>query len=360
MYGTALKGNPYLFKAVITGIYRVSKESIFSGLNNLYVCSILENYGIQHFGFTESEMEEIFTEYQFTDEQKNDVTSWYNGYLWGDNTVIYNPWSIVNYIAKGFSLRPHWVNTSTNDLIKEMVANSTVEEKQDFEILLQGGCVQKPIIDDIVFDELLEKEDAMWSFFYFSGYLKLTRTTKINDQLYGDFQIVNRELRLIFRDSVLYWFDKSRTLTKFDKVLSLLIKNNLDEFSDYFGDFIEKVTSYYDFADKEPERIYHALVLGMMVNLQSVYKITSNRESGHGRYDIMLQPLQENIPAYVFEFKKHNPKKEADIDTTLNNALKQIKEKEYKAELQQLGHKNIILMAFAFKGKQVKLVWEKV
>jgi len=361
LYGTALKGNNYLFKAVLTGIYRISKESIFSGLNNLKVCSILDNLGITQFGFTEAEMESIFTEYQFTDAQKNECTSWYNGYIWGKNqTVIYNPWSIVNYLSGDFNLKAHWVNTSANDLIKEMINNCSIESKKDFEVLLQGGSVSKPIIEDVVFDHLIDNEDVLWSFFFFSGYLKIIKQYQIDDKPYGDFQIVNRELKSIFKDSVDYWFNKSQTKGKFDVVLDNLVKNNLEDFAEYFSEFITKVTSYYDFADKEPERVYHALVLGMMVNLQSKYRITSNRESGFGRYDIMLHPLQENLPAYIFEFKKHHQIKEQNIDETLQNAMSQIKTRNYAATLQQEGFQNIELIAIAFKGKEVKLCWEKV
>jgi hypothetical protein len=361
LYGTALKGNNYLFKAVLTGIYRISKESIFSGLNNLKVCSILDNLGITQFGFTEAEMESIFTEYQFTDAQKNECTSWYNGYIWGKNqTVIYNPWSIVNYLSEDFNLKAHWVNTSANDLIKEMINNCSIESKKDFEVLLQGGSVSKPIIEDVVFDHLIDNEDVLWSFFFFSGYLKIIKQYQIDDKPYGDFQIVNRELKSIFKDSVDYWFNKSQTKGKFDVVLDNLVKNNLEDFAEYFTEFITKVTSYYDFADKEPERVYHALVLGMMVNLQSKYRITSNRESGFGRYDIMLHPLQENLPAYIFEFKKHHQIKEQNIDETLQNAMSQIKTRNYAATLQQEGFQNIELIAIAFKGKEVKLCWEKV
>ncbi len=361
LYGTALKGNNYLFKAVLTGIYRISKESIFSGLNNLKVCSILDNLGITQFGFTEAEMESIFTEYQFTDAQKNECTSWYNGYIWGKNqTVIYNPWSIVNYLSGDFNLKAHWVNTSANDLIKEMINNCSIESKKDFEVLLQGGSVSKPIIEDVVFDHLIDNEDVLWSFFFFSGYLKIIKQYQIDDKPYGDFQIVNRELKSIFKDSVDYWFNKSQTKGKFDVVLDNLVKNNLEDFAEYFAEFITKVTSYYDFADKEPERVYHALVLGMMVNLQSKYRITSNRESGFGRYDIMLHPLQENLPAYIFEFKKHHQIKEQNIDETLQNAMSQIKTRNYAATLQQEGFQNIELIAIAFKGKEVKLCWEKV
>lgn len=182
----------------------------------------------------------------------------------------------------------------------------------------------------------------------------------IDDKPFGDYQIVNRELKSIFKDSVNYWFEKSRTDSNFNVILENLVKNNLLDFSKYFAEFIKKVTSYYDFADKEPERVYHALVLGMMVNLQSKYKITSNRESGYGRYDIMLHPLQENLPAYIFEFKKYDSDDEDTIQATLESAMRQIKERNYAVTLQQEGYTNIHFIAIAFKGKEVKMCWEKV
>jgi len=361
LYGAALKGNPFLFKAVLTGIYKISKESIFSGLNNLTVCSILDNVGISHFGFTEIEMEEIYSDYKFSEAQKNDVKSWYNGYIWGKNeTVIYNPWSIVNYVFYDYNLKTHWVNTSANILIKELISNCSIEDKKDFEILLQGGKIQKPIISDVVFDDLYKSKNAIWSFFFFSGYLKILHQYLIDDELYGDFQIVNRELKSIFKDSVNYWFELSKTDTDLDLILDNLVKNNLEDFYFQFSDFIEKVTSYYDFADKEPEKVYHALVLGMMVNLQSKYKITSNRESGYGRYDIMLHPILPQLPAYVFEFKKFDKRIDSSFEEALNNAMTQLKNKNYSSTLKQDGFGNIHLVAIAFKGKEIKMCWEKV
>jgi len=303
LYSSCLKDNNFMERAVLTGIYRVAKESIFSGLNNLKVSTLLDD--------------------EFAE------------------------------------LKPYWVNTSSNDIIKKMIVEGDANIKQEIEVLLTGGTLRKSISEDVVFGNIQETPDALWNFFLFSGYLKV-KNKVFNDEFQeGDFLIPNIEIKTIFKDSILYWFSKSQTYDRFNVVLENLKKGRLEDFEDYFEDFISRVCSYYDFADQEPERVYHALVLGMMVQLQSDYRITSNRESGFGRYDIVLHPLKKELPAYIFEFKKFNAKREASIDDSLNAAMLQMKTKNYAATLQQEGHTNIHLIAIAFKGKEVKMRYEQ-
>jgi len=360
LYSSALKDNPYIEKAIITGIYRVAKESIFSGLNNLKVATILNDDFADSFGFTQEEVDKIIIDYE-READAETIKNWYNGYIFGKNTVIYNPWSVLNYVDdKDHMPKPYWLNTSNNDIIKELISNSKPEIKKDIEVLLQGGTLVKSISEDIVFGNITQSEDAIWNFFLFSGYLKVIELKQIDYKIYGVFAIPNIELQLIFRDSVLDWFVKADTAEQFSSILKYLKNKQFADFEDYFEEFIAQVCSYYDFADKEPERVYHALVLGMMVNLKSEYKITSNRESGNGRYDIMLHPLKNNLPAFIFEFKKYSEKREKDIDETLQNALNQIKTLNYASTLQQEGFTDIHYIAIAFKGKKVKLVVEKV
>ena len=359
LYSNCLKDNNFVERAVLTGIYRVAKESIFSGLNNLKVSTLIDDEFSDCFGFTPEEVHQLLVDTKALDRE-DDVTRWYNGYIFGKEQVIYNPWSILSFLENTQrELKPYWVNTSSNDIIKKLIIEGDADVKQEIEVLLGGGTLRKTISEDVVFGNIQESPDALWNFFLFSGYLKVINKIFDDENQVGDFKIPNIEIKTIFKDSVLYWFSKSQTYDKFNVVLENLKKGRLEDFEDYFGDFIQRVCSYYDFADNEPERVYHALVLGMMVQLQSDYRITSNRESGFGRYDIMLHPLKTTLPAYIFEFKKFNAKRETSMDDSLNAAMLQMKAKNYAATLQQEGHTNIHLIAIAFKGKEVKMQYEE-
>ena len=360
LYSNCLKDNNFVERAVLTGIYRVAKESIFSGLNNLKVSTLIDDEFSDCFGFTPEEVHQLLVDTKALDRE-DDVTRWYNGYIFGKEQVIYNPWSILSFLENiQRELKPYWVNTSSNDIIKKLIIEGDADVKQEIEVLLGGGTLRKSISEDVVFGNIQESPDALWNFFLFSGYLRIVNKELVKNKQVGDFQIPNIEIHTIFEDSILYWFSKSQSYNKFNIVLENLKKGRLEDFEDYFGDFIQRVCSYYDFADNEPERVYHSLVLGMMVQLQSDYRITSNRESGFGRYDIMLHPLKTTLPAYIFEFKKFNAKRETSMDDSLNAAMLQMKTKNYAATLQQEGHSNIHLIAIAFKGKEVKMQYEEV
>ena len=359
LYSNCLKDNDFLERAILTGIYRVAKESIFSGLNNLKVSTLIDDEFADCFGFTPEEVYQLLEEHYALDNEEA-ITRWYNGYIFGKEQVIYNPWSILSYLENTQrELKPYWVNTSSNDIIKKMIVEGDANIKQEIEVLLTGGTLRKSISEDVVFGNIQETPDALWNFFLFSGYLKV-KNKVFNDEVQeGDFLIPNIEIKTIFKDSILYWFSKSQTYNSFNVVLENLKKGRIKDFSKYFGDFIRQTCSYYDFADREPERIYHALVLGMMVQLQSDYRITSNRESGYGRYDVILHPLKVGLPAFVFEFKKFDEEDEESIQDTLIAAMKQMRENEYASNLQQEGHTNIHLIAIAFKGKEVKMKYEE-
>ena len=360
LYSNCLKDNNFLERAVLTGIYRVAKESIFSGLNNLKVSTLIDDEFADCFGFTPEEVHQLLIDTNALDRE-GDVQRWYNGYIFGKEQVIYNPWSILSFLENTQrELKPYWVNTSSNDIIKQLIMEGDADVKQEIEVLLGGGTLTKSISEDVVFGNIQETPDALWNFFLFSGYLKLVSKVFDEQRQEGVFQIPNIEIKTIFKDSVLYWFSKSQTYNKFNVVLDNLKKGRIKDFSKYFADFIRMTCSYYDFADKEPEKVYHALVLGMMVQLQKEYRITSNRESGYGRYDVMLHPLQPNLPAFVFEFKKFDAEDEESIQETLASAMQQMKTNNYSATLQQEGHTNIHLIAIAFKGKEVKMVYEAV
>jgi hypothetical protein len=359
LYSSCLKDNNFMERAVLTGIYRVAKESIFSGLNNLKVSTLIDDEFSDCFGFTPEEVHQLLEEHNALYNEEA-VTRWYNGYIFGKEQVIYNPWSILSYLENTQrELKPYWVNTSSNDIIKKMIVEGDANIKQEIEVLLTGGTLRKSISEDVVFGNIQETPDALWNFFLFSGYLKVQNKVFNDEVQEGDFLIPNIEIKTIFKDSILYWFSKSQTYNSFNVVLENLKRGNIEDFSLYFGDFIEKVCSYYDFSEKEPERVYHALVLGMMVQLQSEYRITSNRESGYGRYDVILHPLKANLPAFVFEFKRFVALKETTIEDVLDAAMLQMKTKNYAAILKQEGHQNIHLIAIAFKGKEVKMRYEE-
>jgi len=359
LYSNCLKDNNFVERAVLTGIYRVAKESIFSGLNNLKVSTLIDDEFADCFGFTPEEVHQLLIDTNALDREE-DVQRWYNGYIFGKEQVIYNPWSILSFLENTQrELKPYWVNTSSNDIIKQLIMEGDADVKQEIEVLLGGGTLKKAISEDVVFGNIQESPDALWNFFLFSGYLKLVSKVFDEQRQEGEFQIPNIEIKTIFKDSVLYWFSKSQTYNKFNVVLDNLKKGRIKDFSKYFADFIRMTCSYYDFADSEPEKVYHALVLGMMVQLQTEYRITSNRESGYGRYDVMLHPLQSNLPAFVFEFKKFDAEDEESIQETLSSAMQQMKTNNYAATLQQEGHTNIHLIAIAFKGKEVKMVYEE-
>jgi hypothetical protein len=359
LYSNCLKDNNFVERAVLTGIFRVAKESIFSGLNNLKVSTLIDDEFADCFGFTPAEVHQLLIDTNALDRE-TDVQRWYNGYIFGKEQVIYNPWSILSFLENTQrELKPYWVNTSSNDIIKQLIMEGDADVKQEIEVLLGGGTLKKAISEDVVFGNIQESPDALWNFFLFSGYLKLVSKVFDEQRQEGEFQIPNIEIKTIFKDSVLYWFSKSQTYNKFNVVLDNLKKGRIKDFSKYFADFIRMTCSYYDFADSEPEKVYHALVLGMMVQLQTEYRITSNRESGYGRYDVMLHPLQSNLPAFVFEFKKFDAEDEESIQETLSSAMQQMKTNNYAATLQQEGHSNIHLIAIAFKGKEVKMVYEE-
>jgi hypothetical protein len=358
LYSNCLKDNDYLERAVMTGIFRVAKESIFSGLNNLKVSTLLDSEFADKFGFTPDEVHQILTDFDALSHEE-EVKNWYNGYIFGRNQVIYNPWSILNFVdGTDRELKPFWVNTSSNDIIKDLIVNGSANVKREIEVLLNGGTLQKSITEDVVFGNINTSQDAIWNFFLFSGYLKVVERINVNNKQQGLFKIPNLEIQTIFEDSILHWFVQSETQDEFNAVLENLKKGRVKDFSKFFADFIKNVCSYYDFADKEPERVYHALVLGMMVQMQSEYRISSNRESGYGRYDIILHPLKMELPAYVFEFKKFDDEDEATIQDTLEAAMQQMKELEYASVLEQEGHTNITHIAIAFKGKEVKVKYE--
>ena len=362
MFDATFKTNPYLERAIMTGITRVSKESIFSDLNNLVVVTTTSNQYETAFGFTEEEVFNALDEQGLSDK-KQEVKSWYDGFTFGDSRDIYNPWSIINYL-KYKKFTTYWADSSSNGLINNLIQKGSPYIKTMLETLIRGEKINVIIDEQIVFSELDYSEDAVWSLMLASGYLKVISSEELNlireSENEYELAITNREILFMFRKMILRWFTPAKRET--NEFIKALINGDVESMNAYMNKVTLKTISYFDSgnspSDEEPERFFHGLVLGLMVDQIENYIITSNRESGYGRYDIMLEPIDksnENLPCIVIEFKVINPKKEKTLEETVEAALNQIEDKGYDAELVKRGVKkeNIHHYGFAFKGKKV-------
>ena len=363
MFNAVFKSNPYLERAIMTGITRVSKESIFSDLNNLVVVTTTSNQYETVFGFTEEEVFNALDEHGISDK-KGEVKKWYDGFTFGDKKDIYNPWSIINFL-KFKSLKTYWADSSSNGLINSLVQKGSPYIKTMIENLISGEKINVIVDEQIVFSELDYSEDAVWSLMLASGYLKVVSSEELNliresDNEY-ELALTNREILFMFRKMILRWFSPAKHET--NEFIRALISGDIESMNEYMNDVALNTFSSFDSGKKKsnrkaPENFYHGFVLGLMVDQTENYIITSNRESGYGRYDIMLEPIDktnEKYPGIVIEFKVINPRKENTLEETVAAALKQIEEKNYDAELVKRGVKeeNIHHYGFAFKGKEV-------
>ena len=350
-YGTTFKDNPYLEKTVLTGVSRVAKESIFSGANNFDVYTVLDNEFSDDFGITEEEMDKVIKDFNIQDK-KEDIKEWYDGYTIGHTEGIYNPWSILNYL-KNKKLMPYWVNTSSNDLIKLVLKNSsTIKEK--IERILRDETIEVPINLETVIVGIENNEDNIWGLMLGTGYLKVEETVDLARGIYK-VKLPNREIKELFRGIVEGWFRNKVIGNDLNSILKDLITLNIKEFEKKFRVLVKEMFSYMDVGENTAENFYHAFVLGMLVGLKDTYYVNSNRESGYGRYDIMLEPKDKNGNSFIMEFKVLDDMEEKTIEDTIKNAKKQIEEKGYEENLKERGFKNITKMVYAFKGKEVKL-----
>jgi len=355
--GSALKDDKYIEKAVLTGILRVSRESMFSGLNNLKVCSISVPYAGDKFGFTEDEVKELLAYYDDI-FSLTEVKRWYDGYNFGE-VEIYNPWAILNCINDK-DLSCHWVNTAANDLLQELCFKADASVKHDLEVLTQGGYVQKRIDDNIVFDEIDKNPDALWSFLLHCGYLRYDNIRKGSNAMVkiADLSIPNYEVAGVFIEKIVSkWFTPPEKTPELMAFINNLIIGDVEVFRQEFIQFCHGSLSYFDVGGDEPESAYHMLVLGMISCLQERYHIVSNREAGLGRSDVMIIPLEnpQTSRGVIIEFKKVDKTKNETLEKALEKAKRQIEDKKYIWELQAHRCKEIVSIAVAFEGKDVRV-----
>ena len=350
-YGVTFKDNPYLEKTVITGVSRVAKESIFSGANNFDVYTVLDDEFSDDFGITEEEMEKAIQDFGIEEDRK-EIKKWYDGYRIGNTKGIYNPWSILNYL-KNKQLKQYWVNTSSNDLIKLVLKNSsTIKEKM--ERLLKDEEIEVPINLETIIVGIENDEDNIWGLMLGTGYLKVTEVVNLAEHIYK-VKLPNYEIKLLFQQIINDWFKNKVIGNDLKSILKDLVTLNLDEFERKFRVLVKEMFSYMDVGENTAENFYHAFVLGMLVGLKDTYYVNSNRESGYGRYDIMLEPKDKNGNSFIMEFKVLDDMEEKTIEDTIKNAKKQIEEKGYETNLREKGYRNITKMVYAFKGKEVKM-----
>jgi hypothetical protein len=350
--GAGLKDNPNIYKGVLTGILRVAKESIFSDMNNLEVYSIMREEYDSYFGFTEQEVESFAKIYDMPDHFK-EIKKWYDGYIFGKRR-IYNPLSILSFAAsKDKQFRPYWANTASNSLIKETLSKAPDAIKSELYDLLKDIPLVKRIEENISFDNLKTNEIAVYSFLLFSGYLKAYDCHKKERYDYCTIMIPNEEVKKIFEDVIIDWISEAYTASdKLRIMLDALIKGDIRIFEEILNDFVITTMSYFNTGGrKEVERVYQAFILGLLVNLSIDYEVTSEKESGYGRYDISIVPKDKSKKAIIMELKRIE--KDETTQKALENALKQIEEKKYETAIIAQGIKDIEKLAVVFDGKRV-------
>ena len=366
LLGNALKSNIYLDRALLTGIMRISKESIFSGLNNLKIYSIFNDCYGEYFGFTEEEVNDSATKVGLVDKLPS-MKEWYNGYQIGGVT-LYNPWSIMNCLQEGGTLACYWVNTSGNQIIKDLLMKSNLEVKKVLQTLLEGGSIQRVVYEDLVFDDLKKNKNLIWTFFLLTGYLKLIDFRREKTKIHSTLAIPNEEVQGLYCEFIEEWFfQEDKDSESYNNFVNNLSIGDVEKFKISLKDFMLRVVSFYDFSH-EPESFYHGLMLGFLAALnKNLYEIKSNQESGDGRYDIAIFPKDASKLGILIELKQLNLRtvkrvKKADLMRSLTKeakkALVQINQSNYHLEFEQRSVSQVLKIGLAFKGKNFHLVSE--
>jgi len=354
LLSSALKDNPHLQLAVMTGCLRISKESIFTGLNNLEVISILSDLYSEHFGFTQGEMDAMLAYYGLTSKTQI-LKDWYNGYLFG-NTEVYNPWSSVRVVSNwtvniNRLPEPHWTNTSSNDIVRDLIDNADNKTKDDIETLMAGGTISAVVHEDMTYDEIHKNADNLWNFLFFTGYLKRVGVERQN--VYGeltiDLSIPNTELMYIYKTKIKEWFDEKIAGKNLDALHNAILNEDVETFQNELSAVLSESISYMDSA----ESLYHGLMIGALLRING-YRLKSNRESGNGRSDLILySEKQKNGTVAIFEFKATKEYKR--LPELCENALKQIEDKKYADDWIDNGYKNVIKYGIGFCGKSCEI-----
>lgn len=361
LFNATFKTNPYLERALMTGITRVSKESIFSDLNNMEVVTTTSDKYEDCFGFTQSEVRKALEEFGLSDQDET-VKTWYDGFIFGHTKDIYNPWSIINFLDKKKPMA-YWANTSSNSLVNKLIREGNRDVKLSFERLLRGETLTAEVDEQIVYSQLQDNETAIWSLLLAGGYLK-AKDHRIVTSDWGEWreeyelELTNFEVKIMFVKMVQGWFE--RVSGDYNEFVKALLSDDVDVMNEYMNRISQTIFSFFDVGKSpsgkaEPERFYHGFVLGLIVELAGRYVVTSNRESGFGRYDVCLEPTREEDNAVLMEFKVFQPNREKTLEETVQAALRKIEEKRYAAGLMERGIEKERIRAYgvAFEGKKV-------
>jgi len=354
LLGGALKDNKSLFKGVLTGILRVAKESLFSGLNNFISDAGLKvgRYS-DTFGFTEQEVKTMLAHYSLNGREMDEITAWYDGYRYG-GIPIYNPWSILNYVDEGGqSPSPYWVNTGGHDLLKRLFFGREADVKEQLTTLMRGETLYAPVDEFLTFRGLETNPNAILSLMYFAGYLRSGEQKKEKNRILHELSIPNEEVKLAYEDTLIAWFNEDLSQSFNDTLLDALITGQVQAFGAYLSDFVVNVVSFYDTAKGRAEHFYHAFLLGLLARLDARYHIRSNRESGYGRYDICLIPKDAAKKGIVMEIKAPAIGSKETLEDCIAAARTQVLDKKYDTELIAQGVTDILRLAIAVEGKEV-------
>ena len=348
LFESALKTNDNLAFAVVTGCLRISRESIFTGLNNLRILSVTDDSCSEYFGFTQQDVDQMLAFYDLSDRTEA-VKQWYDGYCFG-NTEVYNPWSVINFVSscrrnRNALPRPYWSNTSSNDIVRILVEKSDLSVRREIETLIEGSSITKPVHEDITYEDMQSTQDNLWNFLFFTGYLKKLREFQEEENIYIEMTIPNREVRYIYKNTVLHWFEEKTEKKELSPLYESILNGDAGKMAEILSENLMETISFYDYQ----ESYYHGFLAGMLKNIGN-YIVVSNREAGNGRPDIVLKYPSIRGKAVIIEIKVAGSWKE--LEKKCTEALKQIEEKDYEAELRREGYQNIMKYGVAFYKKE--------